>query len=146
MSDLIKYITIPLIVGIVMAYVGYRFGIKRYLFERKILKKDAEIKRFEEMLFHIKKMHIAANVPQENGSKELLREAFQWFDENCLPYRNNEPYKKFDIIMKRVDMYITNPNLFSKLKVGKYSSLDIFEEITALRSELEELLRKMKCK
>jgi len=135
LPDIITNILVAIIVGLVLAYVGYRYGIRRFWYERKISKLDEETRRNETLLYHLKKINIAANEPSIDQSKELMQKASQWFDENCQKYKNDYPYKEFEQILKCVNAYITSPDLLVE------KSLEMFEKITDLREKLKGIIK-----
>ena len=139
MDSIMVQIIVSVIAGLVLAYAVYRFGIRRFRFERKISQKDQEINRNKGMLLHLEGINTAANIPRERYAGELLRNARKWFDENCLLYRNTEPYKEFEFLLKWVSAYTRDPDVFAKEAGSKCSSFEMFERITNLQEKLTNM-------
>ena len=138
MQNSIIYLLSLIIVAAISVYLTHYFTVRRFNRERKISLENEEAKRIEGMLTHLEEIQTAANIPREKYAKELLQKARNWFDENCLPYRNEEPYIEFEFLLKWVSSYTTDPEgLGSK-------SIDMFEKTTDLRNKITRILKDMK--
>ena len=106
MNAILMQVLITIFVGLVLAYAGYRLGLRRFQFEREIAQVDEQKKeeaiRIQGMLQYQSKIQTSANLANTNQDNALglLRESRAWFDANCISYLKEEPYKSFDFVLK----------------------------------------------
>ena len=150
MNAILMQVLITIFAGLVLAYAGYRLGLRRFQFEREIAQVDdqkrEESKRIEGMLQYLSKIQTSANLANTNQDHALglLRESRAWFDANCISYLKEEPYKSFNFVLKLTSGYVADPVIFAKAQVNRGGYLFIFEQITELQKKLEAKLAELR--
>ncbi len=150
MNAILMQVLITIFVGLVLAYAGYRLGLRRFQFERKIAQVDEQKKeeaiRIQGMLQYQSKIQTAANLANTNQDNALglLRESRAWFDAICISYLKEEPYKSFNFVLKLTSGYVVDPVIFAKAQVNRGGDLFIFEQITELQETLEAKLAELR--
>ncbi|MCH7575842.1 MAG: hypothetical protein IIA59_12065 [Candidatus Marinimicrobia bacterium] len=143
-------ILVSLLVGSILVFLGYRLGRRgdraARKVERKVAKQEQEFNRIEGMLRCCGKIYTAANFATSDPihASKLLHESRSWFDENCIAYRTEEPYKEFEFLLKWVSSYTSNSDVFAKGTGKRGSSLEMFDRITDLQDKLKKMLDEMK--
>ena len=117
---------------------GFGFTWKNSENSRKENDNDNKSHLIIQMLSKLDKLQTAANFAGQKGSLDNVKEISEWFDEFCLPYRDEYPFKEFDFLRKFVASYVFVPDILAS------KSMEMFEQISKLSNELKILVKEQK--